>query len=172
MPALPSWDLLLTLFVLVSVAYGFMIQRERVIVTLLSIYVGFVVSQLLSDTIAQFFAGEKTVGGSFFIRSSASPFSIHAALFLGCVALITAKSGLSGNRERGGSLSTIEVVAYAGLNAALIASVLIGYLDPAAQATLLETSKNAAFVFSHQAWWLIAPILLMIITGHQSRNDY
>ena len=151
MPALPSWDLLLTLFALVSVAYGFMIQRERVVVTLLSIYVGSVITQLLANPVAAFFAGEKTVGGSFFIRSSASPFLIQTVIFLGIVAIITAKSGLSGNRERG-QLSTIEILAYAALNAALIASVIIGFMDPAGQATLLEHSKNAMFLFSHKVW--------------------
>ena len=171
MPALPSWDLIITLGVLVSVAYGYMIQRERVVVTLLSIYVGFVISQLLAGPISQFFAGDATIGGAFFIRSSASPFSIHAALFLGCVVIISLKSGLSGNRESG-QLSTLEIVAYAALNAALIASVLISYLDPASQATLLASSKNAAFIFTHQAWWFIVPIVVMIITGHQSRRDY
>ncbi len=171
MPALPSWDLILTLLVFVSVAYGFMIQRERVMVTLLSIYVGFVISEIIAGPVGQFFAGDKTIGGAFFIRSSASPFMIHAAIFLGCVVIITLKSGLSGNRESG-QLSTLEIISYAALNAALIASVLIGYLDPTAQAALLAVSKNALFVFSHQAWWFIAPIVLLIVTGHQSRRDY
>ena len=171
MPALPSWDLLLTLFILVSVAYGFMIQRERVVVTLLSIYVGTVITQLLANPVAAFFAGEKTVGGSFFIRSSASAFTIQAVIFIAIVALITAKSGLSGNRERG-QLSTIEIIAYAALNAALITSVIIGFMDPVGQATLLEHSKNAAFLYDHRTIWFILPIALMVVTGHTSRYDY
>jgi len=171
MPALPSWDLLITLFTLVSVAYGFMMQRERVVVTLLSIYVGVVVTQLLADPVAAFFAGEKTIAGSFFIRSSASSFTIHAGLFLAIVAIISLKSGLSGNRERG-SLSTLEIMGYAIMNAALIISVIIGFMDPVQQAELLSQSRNAVFVFDHRFWWFLAPIGLMIIGGHQSRNDY
>jgi hypothetical protein len=170
MPALPSWDLLITLLVLVSVAYGFMIQRERVVVTLLAIYVGLVVTQLLTDPVAAFFAGEKTIAGSFFIRSNASPFTIQAGIFLGTVALITLKSGLSGNRERGGALSTLEIISYSVLNAALIATVLIGFMAPEQQATFLAASKNASFVFDHRFWWFVAPIGLMIIAGHTSNR--
>ena len=171
MPALPSWDLYITLFLLASVAYGFMMQRERVLVTLLSIYVGIVISQLLADPVAAFFAGDKTIAGSFFIRSSASPFSIHTALFLGSVALITAKSGLSGNREHG-SLSTFEIIGYAVLNGALIITVILGYLEPTSQQTFLAASKNATFIFDHRFWWFVAPIALMIVAGHNSRSDY
>ena len=171
MPALPSWDLFITLFLLASVAYGFMIQRERVVVTLLSIYVGVVITGLLADPVAAFFAGDKTIAGSFFIRSSASPFTIHAALFLGVVALITLKSGLSGNRETG-SLSTLEIMSYAVLNAALIVTVLLGFLDPGAQHSFLAASKNATFIFDHSFWWFIAPIALMIVAGHRGRSDY
>ena len=170
MPALPSWDLLITLFVLVSVAYGFMIQRERVVVTLLAIYVGLVVTQLLTDPVSAFFAGEKTIAGSFFIRSSASPFTIQSVVFLATVGLITFKSGLSGNREHGGGLSTLEIIGYAILNAALIATILIGFLAPEQQATFLAASKNAQFVFDHRFWWFVAPIGLMIVAGHHSNR--
>ncbi len=166
MPALPSWDLFITLFLLASVAYGFMMQRERVLVTLLSIYVGVVMTQLLAGPVAAFFAGDTTIAGSFFIRSSASPFSIHAGLFLGVVALITAKSGLSGNRETS-TLSTLEIMSYAVLNAALIVTILIGFMEPAAQQTFLAASKNATFLFAHRLWWFVAPIALMIIAGHR-----
>ena len=171
MPALPSWDLFITLFLVASVAYGFMIQRERVLVTLLAIYVGVVITQLLADPVAAFFAGDKTIAGSFFIRSSASPFTIHTALFMGSVALITLKSGLSGNRESG-SLSMLEIMSYAVLNAALVVTVLIGFLDPTAQQAFLAASKNAAFIFTHRFWWFMAPIALMIITGHNRRSEY
>lgn len=170
MPALPSWDLFITLFLLASVAYGFMMQRERVLVTLLSIYVGVVVTGLLAEPVAAFFAGDKTIAGSFFIRSSASPFTIHAGLFLGVVALITAKSGLSGNRE-GGSLSTLEIISYAVLNAALIVTILLGFMDPATQQSFLAASKNATFLFDHRLWWFLAPIALMIVAGHNRRSD-
>lgn len=171
MPALPSWDLFITLFVLASVAYGFMMQRERVMVTLLAIYVGVVVTQLLADPVAAFFAGDTTIAGSFFIRSSASPFTIHAVLFVGIVVLITLKSGLSGNRESG-SLSTLEIMGYAVLNAALMVTILIGFLDPAAQHSFLTASKNATFLYAHRFWWFLAPIALMIIAGHHNRSDY
>jgi len=140
-------------------------------VTLLSIYVGVVVTQLLANPVAAFFAGDKTIAGSFFIRSSASPFTIQSILFLGIVALITLKSGLSGNRE-GGSLSTLEIMSYAILNAALVVTVLLGFLDPAARDAFLATSKNATFIFDYRFWWFIAPIALMVIAGHRGRSDY
>src|SRR3990167_4656595 len=91
----PSCDLFITIFFIVGIAYGMMLQRERAVVTLVTIYVALVITQLLTDPVSQFFVGEKTIQ-SFFITSKASPFTIQSGLFIGTIVLLSTKSGLSG----------------------------------------------------------------------------
>jgi len=54
-----SWDLVILIFFIALTAYGFLMQRDRVVVTTISIYVGLVLATILVDPISQFFMGEK-----------------------------------------------------------------------------------------------------------------
>src|SRR6476661_277846 len=128
--ALPSWDLFITLFFIIGLAYGFILQRDRIVATLMSVYAALVVSQLLVDPVGQFFQGDKTIFNQIWIRSNTSPFTIHLALFVGIIVLLSAKGGMVGTKGRG-VMSHAEVLVYSALTTALIVSSIFSFMpDP------------------------------------------
>ncbi|MBI4032794.1 hypothetical protein HY374_03760 [Candidatus Berkelbacteria bacterium] len=160
----PSWDLFLTVFFIVGIAYGMLMQREKSVVTLVSIYVAIVLTQLLKDPIAGFFAGERTIS-SFFVASHVSPFTIQAGVFVVTLILISTKSGLSGGRDGSGLLSPLEIFTYSFLSTALVVTTLISYMPDASRAAMIESSKMAGYLVNHHTWWLLLPIAAILVFG-------
>lgn len=161
----PSWDLFLTVFFIAGTAYGMMLQRERTVVTMVSIYVALVLTSILFDPLSQFFVGEKTLFNSFFIKSSASPFTIQSTLFVLIIVFVTTKSGLTGGSGGHGLLSPLEVFVYSFLNTALITTTILSFMPDEAQAQIVENSDMAGFLVAHHTWWLILPIAALIFFG-------
>lgn len=164
----PSWDLFITIFFIVGIAYGMMLQRERAVVTLVTIYVALVVTQLLTEPVSQFFVGEKTIN-SFFIDGNISPFTVQAVLFISTIILVSTKGGFSGDSSGSGLLSPIEVFSYSLFNTALIATTLVSYLPEASRVALLEQSKMASFLAQYHTYWLLLPIAALIVFGWNRR---
>src|SRR3990167_91994 len=168
MPTMPSWDLIITLFFIVAIAYGFILQRDKTVVTLISVYVALVVVQVFAGNLQDFFAGEKTILGQLFIKSSASPFTIKTLLFAAVIALVSAKSGLSSKGES--SISPLEIFGFSFLNAALIISSIFSFMPEGTQAAYSGSSRLASFIINYHVWWIILPVVLLIVTGWK-RND-
>lgn len=163
----PSWDLFITIFFIVGIAYGMMLQRERAVVTLMTIYVALVVTQLLADPVGRFFIGEKTIN-SFFIDSNVSPFTVQAGLFVATLILVSSKGGLKGERQGNGLLAPVAVLTYSFLNTALISTTLISYLPEASRTEFLAQSSMASFLAAHHLYWLLLPIIALIFFGWNS----
>jgi len=159
----PSWDLIITLFFIITIAYGFILQRDKTVITLISVYVALVLVQILTGPIQEFFAGDKTIFGQLFIKSSASPFTIQVVLFASIIALVSAKSGLSSKGEN--SISPLELFGYSFLNAALIISSIFYFMPEVTRAHYADISKLANFVISYHTWWIVLPIILLVVTG-------
>lgn len=166
----PSWDLFIAIFFIIGVAYGFILQREKVVVTLVTVYVSLVATQTLMPIALQFFAGDKTLFNSIYLRANASPFGIQAALFTILIVLLTVRSGLTGHRSRG-ILIPIEVLIYSGLNSALVLSSILSFMPAEAQASLATSSRFAKLIIAHHTWWLVLPVFMLILTGIRAKRD-
>lgn len=166
----PSWDLFIAIFFIIGVAYGFILQREKVVVTLVTVYVSLVATQTLMPLVLQFFAGDKTLFNSIYLRANASPFGIQASLFTILIVLLTVRSGLTGHRSRG-FLIPIEVLIYSALNSALVLSSILSFMPAEAQASLATSSKFAKLIIAHHTWWLVLPVLMLILTGIRAKRE-
>lgn len=171
MVAVPTWDLFLILFFIIGVAYGFILQRDKTVITLISVYVALVITQVLTGPIQEFFVGDRTILGQFFIKANVSTFTVQTVLFAGIIALVSAKSGISGRDSGGGLMSPIEVFGFSVLNTALIASSIFYFMPEAMRAGFDETSRIAHFLIQYHIWWMILPIVLLIITGFRRGNE-
>lgn len=169
LPQTPTWDLVIAMLFLVGLAYGFILQREKIIATILSVYVALVLVAVLSGDISAFFAGDKTLFNQFFIKSNASPFTIKTIIFLGTVILLSSRGGFSGEGGRG-LLSPLEIGAYSFLNTALILSSIFSFMPEAQRQLFVESSRLARMVIEKQIWWLLLPIVLMIVIGWRRRS--
>jgi len=171
--AVPSWDLFLAIFFVVSIGYSFVLQRDKVVVTLLAIYAGIVMAQVLGAPLQQFFQGDKTIGDQLFIKANASPFTVSAGIFLLTTVLVSVRSGMGRGGSTKGSLTLFELAIFSFLNSALILTAVFSFMDPAARDQFAATSKIARIFINREAWWFIAPLIALIATGGlgKSRSD-
>lgn len=164
MPTLPTWDLFITLFFIIGVAFGFILQRDKVVLTTIAIYVALVITQTLADPILQFFAGDKTILHQIFIKGGNNAFAVKSVIFFIIMIVVTSKSGLEG-KGSGGILSPIELIGFSFLNAALIMSSIFYFMDEPTRTAFSESSRLASFIVSHHTWWVLSPIALLIVLG-------
>lgn len=178
MQPVPSWDLFLVIFFIVSVGYSFVLQRDKVVVTMMAIYAGIVIANILGAPLQAFFNGDKTVADQIFIRANASPFTIQAGLFMITTILVTIRSGLGTRSSRSsGGLSPFELALFSFLNSALILAAVFSFMPAEGQAVFAQTSKIARVFIGHASWWMVAPLIALIATGglggsRSSRSDY
>ncbi len=165
--AAPSWDLVITLFFVIGITYGFVMLRDRIIVTLLSLYAATVVANTLSEPIVKFFNGDVTLLNKVWVESSASPFFIKLFLFGAVILLIGAKSGLRGTRS---GFSFFELGAYSFFTVAIALSSVFTFMDPAKLAGFTASSKLVSLLVQHHNLWLIAPLLVLLILGATGRG--
>jgi len=154
------------------------LQRDKVIVTLLAIYAGIVIATVLGGPFQQFFHGDKTIGNQLFLKANTSPFSIQSGLFILTTVLVSVRSGIGarGSNSRGGHLTTFELALFSFLNSALILTAIFSFMDPISQAAFADHSRIARIFISHEMWWMVAPLIALIATGGlgggSSRSDY
>lgn len=168
MNGVPSWDMFLILFLIMGIAYGVMLQRDKVVVTMISIYVALVVTAIIFPSVQQFFAGEKAILNQVFIKSNANSFTIQTVLFLAIIAVVTAKSGLSGHDE---GVSPFAIFGFSFLNIALILSSILFFMPEVQREGIVAGSKIARFFVDYRIWWLILPVVLLIFTGWSKSKE-
>lgn len=165
----PTWDLLIGILLILGIAYGFMLQRDKVVVTLISIYVGLVLVSVLTGTFQEFFAGDRAIFNKVFIRGTTSPFAIQTGIFLATVVAVTARSGLSGGGSRG-LLSPIEIFGYSFFNAALMITAVLSFLDEPMRTAIADSSQFATLLMAFRGWLMVLPIFLLVILGYREKS--
>ncbi len=163
---LPTWDLVITLFFLMALAYGFILGRGRIVVILIITYVAYLVAQEFGDTVFKFVSGSETVVSNVWIRSNASLFTVKSIFFALIIVLVSLKGELGALTGLArGVRSTLLTGVYAFLNAGLVVSSVIKFLPQESQTALFAVSPLAAKVADARNWWLVIPILIMIAEG-------
>jgi len=168
LPASPSWDLFIVLFFIIAMAYGIMLQRDKIITSIISAYAGLVVASSFGDAVYKFFLGENPVFNSLWIKSNVSLFTVQAVLFVLVMALLVAKSSIGG---RSRSMAPIEMFGYSFLYAGLVLSSILSFLPADQLANITNASKFAARITGWHNWWIILPILALIFTGWRRRSS-
>lgn len=168
MPA-PSWDLAISVFFLIGMAFGYILQREKIIATLLSAYVALVITQVFSGNVFEFFQGNKTIG-SVWVQSGASPFSVRVIIFMAVITLLSAKGGIKGSTTKG-LLSPIEIILLSFLTTGLILSSIFYFMPPESREAFIASSRLANLVIKYYIWWVVAPPLALIGLGFFRRSS-
>lgn len=158
------------LFFIIGISYGFILQREKVTGTLVSAYIGLVITQIATPYVSDFFAGNTTVG-SIFIKANPTPFMIKTVIFGLVVILLTTRAGLAGMRGRG-LLSPIEVAIYSALSSIIIVSNIISFLDEGVRAELIAHSQLAGYIVLYHDVWLVAPVVILVAMGFRRHGKY
>lgn len=162
MPA-PSWDLAIAVVFLIGIAFGYILQREKIIATLLSVYVGLVVTQVFAGNVSDFLQGSKTVS-NMWVQSGASPFTVRVLIFMGVITLLSAKGGIKGANAKG-LLSPIEIIILSFLTTGLILSSIFYFMPPESREAFMAASRLANIVIKYYIWWVLAPPVVLIALG-------
>jgi hypothetical protein len=163
----PSWDLVITLVYVIGVTYGFIMLRDRVLVTLLSLYAGNLLANLFAPSVQKFFNGDVAILNKLWVESSMSPFTIKMGLFAIVVILLSAKSGLTGRRH---NFSFLEMAAYSFFNVSIALVSVFSFMEPDKLKAYTDASKLVAAVMQHQTVWFIAPLVVLAVLGSSTMS--
>lgn len=159
--AAPSWDLFLVLFFVIGVLlYGLSLGRDRVVMIMVSIYMGLAVvtnAPYLKD---------------FTAAISFNQFAIQIGAFFGLFALLfilLSRSALFASWESGMSGSLWQTMAFSVLHVGLIVSVALSFLPKTALAQFSETTRSIFLSDPGKFTWLVAPIAAMMIFGRRGK---
>ncbi len=161
---LPTWDLLITLMMIVGIGYGIVMQRERILSTLVGTYIGMAVAQNWGPKVYDFFTGDTVMFNQLWIRLNASPFAVKAFLFALVVIALTVKSDFAKSiRQSSSPLSGLMVIAYSFLTTTLAISAVLSFLPKAQLNAIVSRSHLAEFIISNFNLWIVLPVIAMII---------
>ncbi len=169
----PSWDLVLLVFGGASVVYSLML-REKVVVTLLAAYAGMIVADRWGGALYQLVT--KQSGGVLneqFVNGNVSVLTVQIALFILVMLVIALRGGVLIHPESVGNgfVSYGVLMLYGLLTAAVIASAILSFVPKEQLDIIYSSSKIAKQLVDNQAWLLIAPLVLMLISGWGHRGD-
>jgi len=167
---LPSADVFIGLFFLIGIAYGFILQRERAITALCSVYIGIVIASSFSQSIFEFFNGNKMVAGQLCIKGNASTSTIAIVLLLASIILIS--GAINSKANKSGDLSPLEIIIYSAFTVALILSSVLMFLPEATRNNYIEVSIAARYLYNyHTALVVIPPIMIILLNFRKKKNN-
>ncbi len=168
MPA-PSWDLAIGVFFLIGMAFGYILQREKIIATLLATYVSLVITTAIAGNVFDFFQGSSTIG-SFWIQSQATPLSVRIILFIVIIVLLSAKGGISGSKAKG-IMSPIEIFIISFLTTGLILSSIFYFMPIESRDAFVASSRFANLIIKYYLGWVIVPPIILIVLGFTGKRS-
>jgi hypothetical protein len=170
---IPNWDIVFLAFGGVSLVYGLML-RERVVVTLLGGYAAMIVADRWGEALYKIVTEQ---GGHILnqnlIQGNVSVFTVQLVLFAIVMLIVALRGGVLIHPESMGVgfFSHIIQMIYGLLIAAMIASVVLGFVPVDQVQAIYDNSKIAKPLVDYQAWLLIAPLVLMFVSGWGHRDN-
>lgn len=165
---LPSTDVFIGLIFLVGIVYGFLFQREKIITTLCSVYIGLVIASTFSQTVFDFFNGNKVVANQIWIRSNASTSTIAIIILLLSIVMI---SGAVKSDNKKGDVSGFEIIIYSTLSIALILTSILGFLPAELRDHYIATSKVAGYLYMLKTWIVVIPPIMLVILNWKKKSN-
>jgi hypothetical protein len=151
----PTWDVFLLLFFLIgSLLYGLTLGRDRIVVIMVSIYMGLAV-----------------VTNAPYIRDlsatlSVNNFAFKIGTFLGVFVLLfffLSKNALIRSLDTGGGGRLFQTMMFSVLHVGLLVSVGLSFLPEASLAVFSDGTRSAFVSEPAKFVWLVAPIAAMMI---------
>lgn len=168
----PTWDIVLLVFGGASVVYGLML-RERVVVTLLGAYAGMIVADRWGEAVYRIITDQApAILNQEIIGGNVSVLTVQISLFAIVLLIVALKGGvLIHPASLGvGLMSHGVLVLYGVLGAALVGSAILGFLPSDQLEMIYESSRMARYLVDYQTWILIAPLIVMLLSGWGVRD--
>ena len=165
----PTWDLIVLVAFIFFVTYSLILQKERILTSIVALYMALVVTQTWGDKVAAFFMGQNFIG-SFWIKANLDPFWIKMIVFFGIIIFFAIRSDLIVSMQRETRSSLIFNLLYSLSYGTLLVASVITFLPEITLNTFILQSKLASFLYQHMSWWVILPVILIILGGYWNRG--
>lgn len=169
----PTWDIVLLAFGGASVVYGLML-RERVIVTLLGAYAATVIANVWGVVLYEMVTNQSAavLSDQLVNTDNLSVFTMQMIIFAVVLLIIALKGGVLIHPDSVGTgmMSLLVLVLYGLLSATLVASAILGFLPQDQLDIVYEGSSSIRYLVDYRNWVLIAPLLVMLISGWGHRE--
>jgi len=166
----PSWDLFIIIFLAVATGYGFILQKEKAAATLISTYIALVVTSVWGDSVYNLLVGKTVLFNQVWFSSHLNPFSVKIIIFGLLIVLLSLKGEYISSRT-GTIGSAVLLFLFSFLNAGLIISSIISFMDEVSRTTLLTQSHVAALIFKYNSWWIALPAIILIVAGFRKKTQ-
>jgi len=171
----PTWDLFIIIFFIIAVVFGVSMGRERSMVGIIAAYMGLVVSNVWGNAVYSMMGGATSaqVGNAISFSATASPFFIKAGIFVLILVLLIIKGDFLKRAltSHAGIGSIIASGLYSFLNAGIIVIALVSFLGDSQRTDLLTQSHFINLIQQYQVWWMVLPVVLMIILGFKEKEE-
>ncbi len=157
----PSWDLFIILFFVIMTIYGLLLGKGRVLNILINSYIGYVIAVEVGDLAYNRISMIPSLPQGF----SASLFAVEVLLFVSVIFIMTLRSELITSSKDSTANNVIYTAIYGFLSAGLITSSIFSFMGEAERMSLLSGSVVAGYVYTYRLLWLVAPIIVVVITG-------
>ena len=170
-----SWDLFIILFFIIAIIFGIAMGRERSMVSIIAAYIGLVVSNIAGNALFNALGGGASaqMGSALTFTATPSPFFIKAGIFILVLVLLIIKGDFLKRAvtSHAGLMSILTSGIYSFLNAGIIITALVSFLSDAQRTDLLTQSKYINLIQQYQVWWMVVPVLLMIVLGFKEKEE-
>lgn len=163
-----SWNIFIAFCVLVSVLYGFILQRNKIVLTLINVYIALAVVAVVGPGFNALMqkAGLVLLNGTITDRFF-SMFLTQTFLFVSLVILLSVRA------EHAKALTDVKVThpmilsfIYSVLFSLVVATTILSFLAPEVQAGINSQSSVIAWMMARKSWWVVSPVILMIVTSY------
>ncbi len=167
----PTWDLVLLVFFAASVVYGFLMGKDKTLITILGAYVGLVIANQWGARVFSLVSSQTDVLNTGWMQGNLAIFFVKVILFALIILVIAQRGGwLAHAPSTIGVFGMVMPLVYSVLSAALIAASILDFLPEETRKQVIEKSVVAAPLVAYYSWWLILPVLLIIVSGWFSKE--
>lgn len=156
----PTWDIFVLLFfICASFLYGITLGRDRIILTLIAIYIALAVVNT-APYLSNF-------------RSTGSEFALRMLLFVGAFIILffaLARSAFLRNIGSPAAGKWWQVILWSFLHVGLLTSVMLSFLPGTALHYFAPLTQTLFTGNLGRFFWLVAPIVVMVFIGDDRRG--
>ena len=161
----PTWDLFIILFFLVSsLVYGLILGRDRIVLMLISVYIGLAV--LRSSTFLEELIPETYGPNNIFIFKISVFIGVFVILFF----FLSRSSVLRTLAKNDAPGSWIQIIIFSMLQVGLLISITLSFISPEYHDQLSSFTKEWFVGSNAEFFWIIAPIIAMALLGRGSED--
>ena len=160
--SVPTWDLFIILFFLVSaLVYGLILGRDRIILMLISVYIGLAV--LRSNPFLEQIIPKHYGPNNIFVFKISLFIGVFVVLFF----FLSRSSVLRALAKSDAPGGWLQVIVFSVLQVGLLISITLSFVSPEYYGQLSKFSKDFFLGPEAEFFWIIAPILAMAFLGRR-----